>query len=624
VRILGKDNRADGYINMLNKVGTNKDPLENYEYVADPATPDFELAQIYAADGLFSKIVDIPAEAAFKYGYEIEISDPDVKEFVTSTLEELNFNQEAIQALKWSRLFGGSVILMLVDDGLDLDEPLNWDAIEGINQLLIFERPEVQPEYESTYMHTPDQYRTDKFKFGQPEYYRISPIYGGTPFRVHESRLLIFKNGVLPRTGATDQQYMFFGAPEYNRIKRELRDSQTTHGNGYRLLERCVQAVYKVQNLAAQLATPQGEEDIINRMGLIDRARSLLNTMMIDADGEDYAFQTFQLSGVKDIIDESCQLLSAVTNIPQTVLFGRSPAGQNSTGESDLTNYYDYINQIQERGLKNNIRTLIDIILAAGVAKGNVEVVQSYTLKFNPLWNLSDREKAEVRQMNTAADLTKAQAAQAYVDMQALDASEVRKSLAKEDDYEISEILAEEDVPDMEFLAQLMAGGTGGNEGESYETSETGITEMSEEVAPEDEEQTKRANTDQADYGVGLIVVRDGKILCGKRKDNGQICGPGGHIEEGELPEAAVIREAQEEFDIVPKGLVHIGNTAGAQNGILPARSYLCQDFEGLPICDNNEMEQAQWRSYPQLMCMELHPAFKESLEILANVLGGG
>lgn len=39
--------------------------------------------------------------------------------------------------------------------------------------------------------------------------------------------------------------------------------------------------------------------------------------------------------------------------------------------------------------------------------------------------------------------------------------------------------------------------------------------------------------------GCGVIVIKDGKILIGERKDNGQICGPGGHIEIGETPEDA-------------------------------------------------------------------------------------
>ena len=60
---------------------------------------------------------------------------------------------------------------------------------------------------------------------------------------------------------------------------------------------------------------------------------------------------------MKDVIDTTCNMLSAVTNIPQTILFGRSPAGENSTGDSDFENYYNYIERIQKLMLKKNVRT---------------------------------------------------------------------------------------------------------------------------------------------------------------------------------------------------------------------------------------------------------------------------
>ena len=53
--------------------------------------------------------------------------------------------------------------------------------------------------------------------------------------------------------------------------------------------------------------------------------------------------------------------------------------------------------------------------------------------------------------------------------------------------------------------------------------------------------------------GCGVIVIRDDKILTGTRiggKYDGQICGPGGHIEAGETPEEAAKRETFEEFGI--------------------------------------------------------------------------
>ena len=72
-------------------------------------------------------------------------------------------------------------------------------------------------------------------------------------------------------------------------------------------------------------------------------------------------------------MESTCNLLSAVTCIPQTILFGRSPAGENATGESDLENYYNFVEGIQKRMLKKNIRTLIKAIVQAGVYDGSIE-----------------------------------------------------------------------------------------------------------------------------------------------------------------------------------------------------------------------------------------------------------
>ena len=65
---------------------------------------------------------------------------------------------------------------------------------------------------------------------------------------------------------------------------------------------------------------------------------------------------------------------------------------------------------------------------------------------------------------------------------------------------------------------------------------------------------------------VYLILEQDGKILLGKRINTGYQDGnyqvPAGHVEEGELPSEALIREAKEEvgIDINPNDLefVHI------------------------------------------------------------------
>ena len=111
-----------------------------------------------------------------------------------------------------------------------------------------------------------------------------------------------------------------------------------------------------------------------------------------------------------------------------------------------MENYYTFVEKIQKLNLKKNLGILIDMILAAGKYKGEFEEIPDYRLQFRSLWSLSEKEQAEVDQTKAATELTKAQTAQAYVDMQAIDASEIRKKLTERGEFTINDILdVEED-----------------------------------------------------------------------------------------------------------------------------------------------------------------------------------
>ena len=297
--------------------------------------------------------------------------------------------------------------------------------------------------------------------------------------------------------------------PEYVRIRRALRETTTAHSDAVKLLERSVQAVYSMKNLAALLTTDEGENQVLKRLQVIDQARSFLNSIAIDSEGENYDFKTTQFAGVSDVIDSTCNMLSALTNIPQTILFGRSPAGMNATGDSDLENYYNFVERIQKLMLKRNLRDLLDVIFRAGVASKEVDEIPDYKLTFNPLWSLSDTEQATVDQTRAATAQVKAQTAQIYVDMQALDPSEVRRSLASDEDFNVEDIITEDD--DDPFAALLGAESTG-----AVNELEAQVKNIEEQQTPGGTEQTGSGAPGQpfgldgdTDTGVGVLVVKD-------------------------------------------------------------------------------------------------------------------
>ena len=288
--------RMDGYTNLLNKYGTSQDNSMAYTYEGEPISDDLELIRLYEGNGLFTKIIDRPAEEAVKHGLDIDYGDADISDYVENRLDDLNFESKFATAEKWARLYGGSIIVMLVDDGHGLEEPLYWKDVRSIQELRVFERAIVQPDYTSLYhFHFMDSIEEGK-PFGEPEYYQVFSIYGY--FTVHRTRCLIFRNGRLPEQ-TTDANYRYWGIPEYVKIKRALRECVTAHEDGVKLMERSVQAVYKMKNLANLLATDDGEGKVLQRLQVIDMARGILNSIAIDNEGEDYDYKNSPTSGVR-------------------------------------------------------------------------------------------------------------------------------------------------------------------------------------------------------------------------------------------------------------------------------------------------------------------------------------
>ena len=634
--------RQDGYSNMLNKYGTAQDNSTAYQYNQEIISNDLELIRLYEGNGLFTKIIDRPSEEAVKHGFDINYGDESIAEYVDDRMDALELEEKFSTAEKWARLYGGSIIVMLVDDGRGLEEPLDWNNVRSIEELRVFERAIVQPDYSSMYhFHFMDTLDSKK-KFGEPEYYQVFSIYGY--FLVHRSRCLVFRNGRLPEQ-TTNAIYRYWGIPEYVKIKRALRECITSHEDGVKLLERSVQAIYKMKNLANMLSTEDGENKVLQRLQVIDMARGILNSIAIDTDGEDYDFKTLQMSGIKDVIDATCNMLSAVTDIPQTILFGRSPAGMNSTGESDFENYYNMVENIQKQNMKANARTVIDLILKQGALEGVIPEVPKYKMKFAALWSMSDTEKANVEQTKAQTEYPKAQTAQIYMDSNVLDPSEVRKSLASEGGFEIEEVISDNDLdlPDDVFDLSQTADApdksifsTGdlieiaGTDIDKKKDDDSGIISIEvvgtgdEEINIEEQIDIELPNEDGGDFpAAAVIIIKDGKILCASRRNNEGICGPGGHAEDGETPEETAVREATEEFNIVPLNLLPVGEYKGSSGQYMPSMVYFTDQFSGTPEADGFEMMNERWLSLEELMNEQLFPPFKDSLDMLVDLLFG-
>lgn len=695
--------RADGYVNMMNKYGTSKDTTEGYRFRAEPVVPDELLTMYYEGNGLFAKIIDTPAEEAIKHGFTLESTkDQKIEDFYTEALDELDWEETAMTAIRWARLFGGSIAVMMINDGRGIDEPLDWRNIRSIDDIRVYDRSVIQPDYQSMFSYDPrDPFRTRGSRLGMPEFYHVTSRTG--TFTVHDSRCLVFQNGILPEN-TTNSIYQLWGIPEYVRINRAIRDAEVAHGSATKLLDRSVQAVYKMKDLAAELATEEGEDRVLRRLQTIDMARGLLNSITIDSEGEDYDFRQFQFSGVSDVIDSTCNFLSALTSIPQTILFGRSPAGMNATGDADLENWYNYLERIQKRMVKKNLRYLLSVIFQAGVRTGEVDEVPKIKVEFNPLWSLSDTEQADLDQKRAQTQFTRAQTAQLYIDKQVIDPSEVRAKLADSEEFDVENMLDEYDDEDLfpdepteglpvsgdvgqsvfeqgqfadyakgvdlkkagedpsllnrEMLDKLSAKYAEGTSTEEHKKDPGGdgeapaaapaATKLPQDMSDEERQQSaanapqnrakasvqgvkgdgNTSTQEDTKACVGVLVVSQGKVLSGTRKTEfgyGLICGPGGHIKDGESPKQAAFREAEEEFGISPKELIPLGRGPMEPDTGIEPYIFLCTEYEGEPNCVDGEMTDPQFRTLEEieLLTPSLFQPFADDVKLLEAILRG-
>lgn len=596
--------RTDGYQNVLTKYGTKQDSSTAFSFVPEEFTDDYTLSVNYQFNGLFAKIIDLPAGEAVSKGFKLNINNEDIEKEIKRKCSLLNLEERLETAIKWSRLHGGAIAVMLIYDGRGLDEPLNYKTIRGIDEIKVYESAVVNPLFSSSYYS------------GEPEYYQVNALEG--TFTVHASRCLLFRNGILPQQ-VCDTKRRIFGFAEYDRLKTALRETVTSHGYAPRMLERAIQSVIKIKDLASLLGTAKGEDFVVKRLQLIDMARSMFNSMAIDAEGEDFDFKAAPYTGVKEVLDSTCNMLSAVSNIPQPLLFGSSPQGMDSTGESDLENWYNYVGQIQKRMVKAPLETLIGIIIQTLVRTGKIDDYPEWELEFEPLWSMSEAEQAQVDLTRAQIELTKAQTAQTYVGLGSLDPTEIRTGLAKKEEYHVETLL--DDVPDDELFASMID--------ESSDDAPIvppampqgnaeGVTPQSAtEVIPQQED-----STDEATAAAVLVVNSEGKILCGVRSDNNLVCGPGGHIEAGEQPIVAAIRESQEEFGITPTSLIPLA-TLGENNALHHKTDvFFCTSFSGTPKCDEKEMKLASFITLEELLDNrdKMFKPFLDSLEVLAEV----
>lgn len=416
--------RTDGaYANVFLSVGNGRDrSSQTRANIGNRTLSSVELDAIYESDGFARRIVDTPADDMVRAGFEIEgIEDDDA---VEAELEALELELKLSTALRWAGLYGGSMMVLIVNDGQTLDQPLNEERVQSVEDIRVYDRWELsrQRKYDDP---------ADK-RFGKTMIWQVSPS-DGIPYIVHESRCIVLDGAPVPNR--TRERNDGWGGSKLQQCYDQLIRMNMSHVWANALLERAQQAVHGIPGLTNILRAPGGEAMVRQRIDLVDMARGINNTVVTDAE-ETYDLKSTSLTGVSDLIDRLAGALSAVTSMPRSLLFGEAPKGMNNNGQSDLENWYAYIEQQQRTRIVHAVDRIVGLVL-----RSMGKYTEDYKLEFCPLWMPSKKETADT-------DYVIAQTREKYVAMGALDPSEVRKTL-DEEGYDIDNVDLMPETPEV-------------------------------------------------------------------------------------------------------------------------------------------------------------------------------
>ncbi len=398
--------KNDNLINAISKIGVAGKARNPESTFGIPANLTYQqLNNIYLGDGFGKKIVDVYANTMTREWFKIA-GDPD--DFLLTYTDTIKTKQAFNEALKWSRLYGASIIVMLIDDGGNLKDPVKVNNIRSVEGLRVVDRTQLSVESQDDLYTDP----ADK-KYGTIAVYTISPpqntkvgrgvsALAATSYKVHESRILRFDGEIAPPRLMIENGYFGFSVliPIYN----YLRNLAQSYEVSSEILHDYVISVISMKNLSNILSRKDGENAVKLRIEIMNYCKSVINGIVIDADGEQYEKITTSLSGLPDLIDRFGLAVAAVAGIPYMILMGDSPGGLNSTGDSDIRGWYDSIANEQHEIMTVQLAKLLSYILVSSDNPLKGKTFDDLDIVYNPLWQIDDAAMVDMRNKQALTD----------------------------------------------------------------------------------------------------------------------------------------------------------------------------------------------------------------------------
>lgn len=391
----------DGFANLTARMGMGaNNVLSDGMYIFNMLTKNrMQLEAVYRGSWIVGNVVDCVAEDMTRAGVTIKgEDDPEKIQQMQASMTRLGIWGALLETIKWGRLYGGALAVIIID-GQDTSTPLDMKTIgkDQFRGLKVYDRWGLQPAVNDVIQEGMDA--------GLPAYYTVvsDPNSGKvTNQRIHHSRVIRQIGIQLPVWQAIVEQH--WGESVIERLHDRLVSFDTATSGAANLINRAHLRTVGIEKLREILAAGgKAEENLLTMFHHMRMLQTNEGITLLDKEDQ-FQAHSYTFSGLSDMVLQFGQQISGASGIPLVRLFGQSPSGLNSTGESDLRMYYDNILAQQESRLREGVMRVLRVL---HMSKFGQPAPENFDFDFVPLWQTSQKEKSDIAK-TTAETITTA------------------------------------------------------------------------------------------------------------------------------------------------------------------------------------------------------------------------
>lgn len=236
--------------------------------------------------------------------------------------------------------------------------------------------------------------------------------------RVHHSRMLTMTSR--PLSDMLKPSYAFAGLSLVQMMKPYVDNWLRTR----QAVSDMVNS-YSILNLKTDMSsTLAGGDcaDLFRRADLANETRDNRGLWLTDKDTEELENIAVPLSGLHGLQQQAQKQLASVSRIPLSIYLQISPTGLNANSDGETRNFYADVHSMQEKNMRPGLATILQAVQLSLFGK----LIDGLTFEFLPLWEMDDKDKAEMRKADADAD-------NGYVANGIISPEEVRERLSNDE-----------------------------------------------------------------------------------------------------------------------------------------------------------------------------------------------